>query len=112
MQQPKNIFEAAERGLSGYITRTVERAIEFNINIRVGVGTSDSVTTGWGPPWQLQRQHAVLGGTKIHSKAGKEPWTLADPGYGFGLSVGCWWECSFRHPHNARTRVEPRQAGG
>ncbi|GLC37378.1 hypothetical protein PLESTB_001593700 [Pleodorina starrii] len=31
---PKTIFEAAERGLAGYITRTVERAIEFNINIR------------------------------------------------------------------------------
>ncbi|KXZ44726.1 hypothetical protein GPECTOR_63g51 [Gonium pectorale] len=31
---PKTIFEAAERGLTGYITRAVERAIEFNINIR------------------------------------------------------------------------------
>ncbi|GFR42077.1 hypothetical protein Agub_g2900 [Astrephomene gubernaculifera] len=31
---PKTIFEAAERGLTGYITRTIERAIEFNVNIR------------------------------------------------------------------------------
>ncbi|GIL65032.1 hypothetical protein Vafri_18881 [Volvox africanus] len=31
---PKTIFEAAERGLAGYITKTIERAIEFNINIR------------------------------------------------------------------------------
>ncbi|KAG2454810.1 hypothetical protein HYH02_000642 [Chlamydomonas schloesseri] len=31
---PKNIFEAAERGAVGFITRSVERAIEFNINVR------------------------------------------------------------------------------
>ncbi|KAG2495333.1 hypothetical protein HYH03_006603 [Edaphochlamys debaryana] len=31
---PKSIFEAAERGMVGFITRTVERAIEYNINIR------------------------------------------------------------------------------
>lgn len=32
---PKNIFEAAERGMVGFIVKAVERTLEFNINQRV-----------------------------------------------------------------------------
>jgi hypothetical protein len=35
LDPPKNIFEAAEKGAVGFITRSVERAIEFNINVSV-----------------------------------------------------------------------------
>ena len=31
---PRDIFEAAERGNVGFITRAVERTVEFDINMR------------------------------------------------------------------------------
>eukprot|EP00955_Chlamydomonas_euryale_P103838 365526-Chlamydomonas_euryale.AAC.18 len=42
---PANIFEAAEQGAVGWIVKTVERAVEFNINQRVG-----RVTAALGTP--------------------------------------------------------------
>lgn len=39
---PRNIWEAAERGTTGFIIRLVERNVEFNINQRVRAGRLSS----------------------------------------------------------------------